>query len=61
MAGVAVAASSTNKADRHDITEILLKAALNTIKPNQTKPKICKFLLHNPWIPQIPINWQQVL
>jgi hypothetical protein len=29
--------SSTNKTDRHDITEILLKVALNTI--NQTKPK----------------------
>ena len=28
--------SSTNKADRHDITEILLKVALNTIKPNQS-------------------------
>jgi hypothetical protein len=28
--------SSTNKTDRHDITEILLKVALNTIKPNQT-------------------------
>jgi hypothetical protein len=28
--------SSTNKTDRHDITEILLKVALNTI--NQTKP-----------------------
>jgi hypothetical protein len=28
--------SSTNKADRHDITEILLKVTLNTIKPNQT-------------------------
>jgi hypothetical protein len=26
--------SSTNKTDRHDITEILLKVALNTIKPN---------------------------
>jgi hypothetical protein len=25
--------SSTNKTDRHDITELLLKAALNTIKP----------------------------
>ena len=25
-------ASSTNKTDRHDITEILLKVALNTIK-----------------------------
>jgi hypothetical protein len=28
--------SSTNKADRHDITEILLKVALNTINLNQT-------------------------
>jgi hypothetical protein len=32
--------SSTNKSDRNDITEILLKEALNTIKPtnqpNQT-------------------------
>jgi hypothetical protein len=26
--------SSTNKTDHHDITEILLKVALNTIKPN---------------------------
>ena len=29
--------SSINKADRHDITDILLKMALNTI--NQTYPK----------------------
>ena len=29
--------SSTNKTDRHDITEILLKVALNTIKQNKTK------------------------
>jgi hypothetical protein len=29
--------SSTNKTDRHNTTEILLKVALNTI--NQTKPK----------------------
>jgi hypothetical protein len=27
--------SSTNKTDRHVVTEILLKVALNTIKPNQ--------------------------
>jgi hypothetical protein len=26
--------SSTNKNDRHDIAEILLKVALSTIKPN---------------------------
>ena len=29
--------SSTNKTDRHDITEILLKVALNKIKPNLAK------------------------
>jgi hypothetical protein len=28
--------SSTNKTDRHNIAEILMKVALNTIKPNQT-------------------------
>jgi hypothetical protein len=29
--------SSTNKTDSHDITEILLKVVLNTVKPtNQT-------------------------
>jgi phosphoribosyl 1,2-cyclic phosphodiesterase len=44
---------SNNKIDRHDITEVLLKVALNTIalthpnpenshhhKPNQTKPNL---------------------
>jgi hypothetical protein len=30
--------SSTNKTDRHNITEILLKVALNSI--NQTKPNL---------------------
>ena len=29
--------SSTNKTDRHDIAEILLKVALNTIKSNKIK------------------------
>jgi hypothetical protein len=29
---VVFSGSSTNKTDRHDITEILLKVALNTIK-----------------------------
>jgi hypothetical protein len=33
-------ASSTNKTDRHDITEMLLKVALNII--NQTKPRVLK-------------------
>ena len=33
--------SSTNKNDRHDITDILLKVALNTIK-HTSKPKIGK-------------------
>jgi hypothetical protein len=35
--------SSTNKTDRHDITEILLKVVvLNTIKPNQTNTLVSK-------------------
>jgi hypothetical protein len=41
--------SSTNKADHHDITEILLKGALNTInhhKPPQTGNQ--KFLSNFP-------------
>jgi len=29
--------SSTNKTDRHDITEILLKVALNSLKPTNQK------------------------
>ena len=32
--------SSTNKADRHDITEILLKVALNTIKQTNKKTEM---------------------
>jgi hypothetical protein len=32
-----ISVSSTNKTDGHDITEILLKVASNTI--NQTKPE----------------------
>jgi hypothetical protein len=31
---VGTSVSSTNKTDRHDITEILLKVALNTPTPN---------------------------
>jgi len=31
--------SSTNKADRHDITEILFKVALNTIKQTNKPDK----------------------
>ena len=41
--------SSANKTDRHHITEILLKVALNTINPNLiikclTLPHFCVFL-----------------
>jgi hypothetical protein len=36
--------SSTNKTDRHDITEILLKVALNTT--NQTKPNRLQIIIH---------------
>jgi hypothetical protein len=36
---------STNKTDRHDITEILLKVALNTIK--QTNQKVVSTIPSN--------------
>jgi hypothetical protein len=38
--------SSTHKTDRHNITEILLKVALSTIKPNQT---ICVINICSMW------------
>ena len=37
--------SSTNKTDRHDITEILLKMALNTIKQTNKDNKIRQYNL----------------
>jgi hypothetical protein len=37
--GIHTPVSSTNKTDRHNITEILLKVALSTI--NQTNPNRC--------------------
>jgi len=37
-------ASSTNKTDRHDITEILLKKALNTINQSEADDIITKSL-----------------
>jgi hypothetical protein len=43
---------STNKTDRQDITEILLKVALNTI--NQTKPNRDQLSIGEVWG---PINW----
>jgi hypothetical protein len=39
--------SSTNKIDRHDITEILLKVALNTI--NQTLSQMTIYMFHLSW------------
>jgi hypothetical protein len=41
--------SSTNKTERHDITEILLKVALNTIKPINRNPGPRMYLIR-PWI-----------
>jgi hypothetical protein len=35
--------SSTNKTDRHDITEILMEMALNAIKPKPTKPYLHRY------------------
>jgi hypothetical protein len=40
--GGGVSVSSTNKTDRHDITEVLLKVALNTIK--QTNKQYSQWL-----------------
>ena len=44
--------SSTNKTDRHDITEILLKVTLNTITLTLTQVcsiiPMCLFVCHNP-------------
>jgi len=37
---VGIPVSSTNKTDRHDITEILLKVALNTIKQTNEQQTI---------------------
>jgi hypothetical protein len=39
--------SSTNKAERHDIGEILLKVVLNTIKQTKTKQKPNDQQLHS--------------
>ena len=56
--------SSINKTDRHDITEILLKVALNTI--NQTNQlfqnddknaKLMKTSLTMQWTSIIVMNW----
>ena len=50
--------SSTNKTDRHDITEILLNDALTTIKPNETKPKSSRDCMANPKPSEILWIWQ---
>jgi hypothetical protein len=41
--------SSTNKTDHHDITEILLKVALNTITLHHLPPKKTKLILKKNW------------
>ena len=50
--------SSTNKTDRHDITEILLKVALNTIKQTNSCEILLKYNLsiNLIWICQ-EMNW----
>jgi hypothetical protein len=40
-------ASSTNKTDRHDVTEILLKVVLNTITITPILPLTLKNILHD--------------
>jgi hypothetical protein len=41
---------STNKSDRHDITEILLKVALNTINQTIFTVAICNSSETSEWI-----------
>ena len=55
--------SSTNKADRHDITEILLKVAISTIKQtnnctddNKMNPVIDQILLNIPLVNNYQVN-----
>jgi hypothetical protein len=49
--------SPTNKTDCHDITEILLKVALNTI--NQTKPNLSLDLLELTTLVMIKLPYDQ--
>ena len=55
--------SSTNKTDSHDISEILLKVALNTItQPTPTPqkvripPPLQEEMGHNPWLEKMTIK-----
>ena len=43
---LATSVSSTNKTDHHDITEILLKVALNTINLNIKRAYLCLCIIH---------------
>ena len=52
--------SSTNKTERHDITEILLKVALNTIKPINRNPGPRMYLIR-PWIRPFIQYWQSCI
>jgi hypothetical protein len=51
--------SSTNKTDRHDITEILLKVALNTVKQTSYGTLLLKLLWLINWIIKLEINAMQ--
>ena len=48
--------SSTNKTDRHDITEILLKVALNTINLNQNHDVIMCLMSRRPLMSSIKVS-----
>ena len=41
--------SSTNKTDRHDITEILVKVALSTTKQTNKHMFMCMLIYHSQW------------
>jgi hypothetical protein len=48
--------SSTDKTDRHDITEILLKVALNTINLNQNHDVIMCLMSRRPLMSSIKVS-----
>jgi hypothetical protein len=52
-------ASSTTKTGRHDIAEIMMKVALNTIKSNQIKPNLqmtCEYTYISQFIKDLRIR-----
>ena len=52
--------SSTNKNDHHDITEILLKVALNTINLNHQMNERLPNMTHNEILLDVSVSWKNI-